>query len=716
MSNSDSKCKLEAGINQEKLKILKSMCLKVDWQIENERRKCLRQLEPLISDWQGQLPNLRDIFRKDEIDWLLLQSVIDVSFYDDEIPRFIEFVARSGYKDEPDLDRDGKPILRRTTAVHQAYSRAVDTVIPTLFKIYDRFDVNYTDDDGLTHFHIACRHSCCFDVVEKFLELRQDPNCLWKRPGFSPLYLALRGGGREIMLLLLKYGADPTWANVEGRTFLHWICNGLVDDDDFVKILFEISEEKHRQLQIDVQDVFGFTPLYVALENDNIEIAKLLLERGADPNLGLFKGHTALQLLCMKENGVVIDKLSLFFEMCDRFGKPVEVNARSPMSGRTALHWAMENGNFAIAGLLLRKGANPNLADINGYTSLHIFCMKPDYESDDDDDIAVSNLMEMLMEVRYEYGPLQINAQNKEGDTPLHLAVKAGDCNVINWLLKNGVDLNLANKKGFTPLHILCKDFFEGDGQRVRMYFEICDKLNRPVLVDAKDNEGLTPLHWAVANFFFNAVDELLDHGADLSNFVFPNESCFAKESEMESYKDDFIIILVTKLRVATQLLPVINRLVEAGYELDWDNKLAIVTFFVKYEVFEKSRDLEEYNWLDDEEFLATARNIMVKPDLSFYDAIQLPPREAAVRLERTDYCDVADTFEDFRELPERQQKACVMHLCEKATRRLFQRWALNPFWKLIHHRLPIECCDMILDNLKNEDLCNICLAGVGQS
>uniref|UniRef100_A0ABD2WVF3 Uncharacterized protein n=1 Tax=Trichogramma kaykai TaxID=54128 RepID=A0ABD2WVF3_9HYME len=451
--------------------------------------------------------------------------------------------------------------------------------------------------------------------------------------GRSPLHIALDNDCTEVFELLLREGANPNFAYDDALfTPLHSICKMEDGDDNLVKMLFEISDEKHVQVQVDARNILGETPLHLALEHDNIEIAKLLLQKGADPNSANDEGETALHLLCQVKDDP--DSVEMIFEACHD-----------------------------------------------------------------------------------KYRPVQINAENGEGDAPLTLALLNSKPEVAKCLLKRGANQNFANKKGFTPLHILSKDDFEGDGKRVKLYFDICDAFNRPVLVDAKNSEGLTPLQLAVAYIRPSAVDVLLDHGADLSNFVFPNESYFGKElGEAILTADCLKTKLQFKLNDVTRLLPIINRLEKGGYELDREDALMIMKFFAQYEMFEKWRDLEEYNWLDDEEFLATARNIMVKPDLSFYDAIQLPPREAAVRLEHTDYCDVANTFKDFRELPERQQKACVMHLCEKATRRFFYRWALDPLWKLIHHRLPIVCCDMILDNLKNEDLCNICLAAVSQN
>ena len=48
----------------------------------------------------------------------------------------------------------------------------------------------------------------------------------------------------------------------------------------------------------------------------------------------------------------------------------------------------------------------------------------------------------------------KFNAVDKEGLTPLHLAVESNRLKVVLRLLQNGADKNLANKKGDTPLKI----------------------------------------------------------------------------------------------------------------------------------------------------------------------------------------------------------------------------------------------------------------------
>ncbi|KAL7296056.1 hypothetical protein TKK_0010610 [Trichogramma kaykai] len=222
-----------APSKQGKLDVLKSMREKVNWEIEDERHEFLSQLEPLIKYWNHRLPDLRDVFRKEEID-LLLRDSIDVRkihgwrghYYEGE--RFIDFVMRCGYKDEPDFDEDGEPLLRRTTAVHRVARRKRDffddmfvmgsELVRRFFKIYDRFDVNYSDEDGLTHFHAAC-HYGCYEELEKFLELGQDPNCLPRESNASsvdpPLHTAIKNN-KEMFKFLLENGADPTVVNAKG--------------------------------------------------------------------------------------------------------------------------------------------------------------------------------------------------------------------------------------------------------------------------------------------------------------------------------------------------------------------------------------------------------------------------------------------------------------------------------------------------------------------
>ncbi|XP_014235433.1 NF-kappa-B inhibitor alpha-like [Trichogramma pretiosum] len=200
-------------LSENKLEKLKCLGKNVNWEIEEERRKFLREFYSIINGWNAELPNLRDIFEKEEIHWLLMETVHfrggDAEYFQRE--DIVDFVALTGYRDEPDVDDDGKPVLRRTTPVHEAAQRDYLHVVKSLFKIYDRFDANYIDEEsGLTHFHVACM-SRCDEVVEKFLELGQDPDLRVPRTGDSSLHLASARYNVEAIALLLKHGAIRIW-------------------------------------------------------------------------------------------------------------------------------------------------------------------------------------------------------------------------------------------------------------------------------------------------------------------------------------------------------------------------------------------------------------------------------------------------------------------------------------------------------------------------
>uniref|UniRef100_A0ABD2XBX4 Uncharacterized protein n=1 Tax=Trichogramma kaykai TaxID=54128 RepID=A0ABD2XBX4_9HYME len=551
------------------LEKLKSSRENVSWEIVDERRKFIGRACPFITQWYyGRFPppNIQDVFRSEDIERLAMDYINFVdkdTEYIRKLELFINFLAYSGYRDEPKLDADGKPSSRRTTPVHHAarINQHLWEIRPQ-FKIYNRYDVNYTDESGLSHFHVACMYGYD-EAIEEFLELGQDLNGLWPETGDSPLHLYLIGKNKymrntKMAEALIRSTSDLNLANKDGLTPLHIISKEYKYDvlgkpPNPSKILFEISDEKRQPLHIDARDKYGNTPLHLAVLHYNEYVTELLLRRASDPNLA-----------------------------------------------------------------------------------------------------------------------------NDEGSTPLHLFYKRDN-----------------NRDYKVP---------------VKLFFEICDELNHLIQVDAKDKLGRTPLQLAVANLWPDCIDILFERGADLSNFIFPTESYFAERYNKSSYE----IASDCRLRLASGALFVVEKIENRGYQLTRSDALTIMKFFAKYKLFSNSADLERC-WYDDWEFIPTAKEIRIRTGLSLDEVVRLRPEEAAKLLTYEDYWKFACTFHLGLQ-SYMYWELSTDNMVEKVSRGFFRSWALDSLWELIHKRLPLECCDMITEVLKNEDLYNICLAAAGQT
>ncbi len=129
----------------------------------------------------------------------------------------------------------------------------------------------------------------------------------------------------------------------------------------------EIVENYLDNADPDVKDTYsndGFTPLSLAAFFNRTEIAKALIQKGADPNLSATNPSkvNALHAAIAKEN----------YALCQLFiQKGADVNAVQ-MKQVTALHSAVHRGNLNLAKLLVDNGASIDLKMDNGDTALSI--------------------------------------------------------------------------------------------------------------------------------------------------------------------------------------------------------------------------------------------------------------------------------------------------------------------------------------------------------
>ena len=230
--------------------------------------------------------------------------------------------------------------------------------------------------------------------------------------GTTALVFAIINGHYDTAALLLKKGADPNLADSTGMAALY----AAVD----MNTLGEVYGRPARQ--------------QVSGDTTALDLMKLLLEHGADPNgqlrtSTLFRAHTP--------------------------GEP------TLGQGATPLMRAARNGDAAAMRLLLEHGADPTLAQKNHTTALMLAAglgrglgvFAKDYATE-------AQMVEGLKVLLDQH--VDVNASNDSGQTALHFAALNSDA-TVRILAAHGAELDIKDKQGRTPL-----DFALGAGGRGR--------------------------------------------------------------------------------------------------------------------------------------------------------------------------------------------------------------------------------------------------------
>jgi ankyrin repeat protein len=121
----------------------------------------------------------------------------------------------------------------------------------------------------------------------------------------------------------------------------------------------------------------------------------------------------------------------------------------------TPLHLACYNGHVYVAEKLLDHGAQANAEDIRSQTPLHqVLLGHHNHANITDREFKIFNrryLAPRLAQKLLECGA-DVNAQNKDHETPLHLTVRHRLPEMAQFLLEHGADVNAKNSRGKSPL------------------------------------------------------------------------------------------------------------------------------------------------------------------------------------------------------------------------------------------------------------------------
>ncbi|XP_030017733.1 ankyrin-2b isoform X22 [Sphaeramia orbicularis] len=474
-----------------------------------------------------------------------LKSGVDISTCNQNGLNALHLAAKEGHMDlVQELLERGAAVDSATkkgnTALHISSLAGQAEVVKILVK--RGADINAQSQNGFTPLYMAAQENH-LDVVRYLLENGGNQSTATE-DGFTPLAIALQQGHNQVVSILLE---NDTKGKVR-LPALHIAARK--DDTKSAALLLQNDHNADVQSKMMVNRTTengksGFTPLHIAAHYGNVNVATLLLNRGAAVDFTARNGITPLHVASKRGNTnmvrLLLDRGSQIDAKTRDGLTPLHCAARSghdtavelllergaPLLARTknglsplhmaaqgdhvecvkhllqhkapvddvtldyltALHVAAHCGHYRVTKLLLDKRANPNARALNGFTPLHIACKKNRVK---------------VMELLVKYGA-SIQAITESGLTPIHVAAFMGHLNIVLLLLQNGASPDVSNIRGETALHMAAR---AGQVEVVRCL------LRNGAIVDARAREDQTPLHIASRLGKTEIVQLLLQHMA----------------------------------------------------------------------------------------------------------------------------------------------------------------------------------------------------------
>jgi ankyrin repeat protein len=232
--------------------------------------------------------------------------------------------------------------------------------------------------------------------------------------------------------------------------------------------LLEIKRTLSSTVDVNVRGSHGQSALHEAAIACSLEIARLLIDAGADRSVRDDQMRTPAMLAwkCPDSSGSR--------DLVRALMMPALTSLQDERNPWT-LQDAASHGNVELAAMLLKLGADVNAPGSKDNRALEIACRKPS-----------APMVRLLLE----HGA-DPSKRTLAGTTVLHEAALGGSGEVIELLLTRGLDVNASDESRSTPLH------YAASFGRVEAIKAL---LKNRADVQWKDNKGLTPLQVASRN------------------------------------------------------------------------------------------------------------------------------------------------------------------------------------------------------------------------
>ncbi|XP_041252790.1 ankyrin-2 isoform X8 [Onychostruthus taczanowskii] len=393
------------------------------------------------------------------------------------------------------------------TALHIASLAGQAEVVKVLVK--EGANINAQSQNGFTPLYMAAQENH-IEVVKYLLENGANQSTATE-DGFTPLAVALQQGHNQAVAILLEN-------DTKGKVRLPALHIAARKDDTKSAALLlqnDHNADVQSKMMVNRTTESGFTPLHIAAHYGNVNVATLLLNRGAAVDFTARDGLTPLHCAARSGHDPVVELLlergAPLLARTKNGLSPLHMAAqgdhvecvkhllqhKAPVDDvtldyLTALHVAAHCGHYRVTKLLLDKRANPNARALSGLTPIHVAAF-------------MGHLNIVLLLLQNGASP---DVTNIRGETALHMAARAGQVEVVRCLLRNGALVDARAREEQTPLHIASR---LGKTEIVQLLLQ---HMAHP---DAATTNGYTPLHISAREGQLDVASVLLEAGASHS-------------------------------------------------------------------------------------------------------------------------------------------------------------------------------------------------------